>query len=148
MKAFGVRLAAGAVTILLGAIMAVQAQKDQQANTESGWTEQQIPPGTAATPIGSSAAPSENGGSAQDGETWDAQSLPAIADAEPLSGGSASDVPLVQPTEPADSSDADVIRAPKMTMLLPGFNDAPQLPDFDEAAVEPQPAPSEPFEPA
>ena len=38
MKPFGVRLAAGAVTILLGAIMAAQAQKDHQAEIDSAWS--------------------------------------------------------------------------------------------------------------
>ncbi|MGB7345461.1 MAG: hypothetical protein WBD20_14700 [Pirellulaceae bacterium] len=37
MKPFGVRLAAGAVTILLGAIMAAQAQKDHQDEQNSSW---------------------------------------------------------------------------------------------------------------
>ena len=37
MKPFGVRLAAGAVTILLAAIMVAQAQKDQQADIDSAW---------------------------------------------------------------------------------------------------------------
>ena len=37
MKPFGVRLAAGAVTILLGAIMAAQAQKDHQDELHTSW---------------------------------------------------------------------------------------------------------------
>ncbi|TWT79802.1 Large cysteine-rich periplasmic protein omcB precursor [Planctomycetes bacterium CA13] len=38
MKPFGVRLAAGAVTILLGALAAAQAQKDRSDDNESSWT--------------------------------------------------------------------------------------------------------------
>ncbi|TWU42594.1 DUF11 domain-containing protein [Novipirellula artificiosorum] len=38
MKPFGVRLAAGAVTILLGALAAAQAQKDRGDHKESSWT--------------------------------------------------------------------------------------------------------------
>ncbi len=38
MKPFGVRLAAGAITILLGALAAAQAQKDRQKDPNSTWT--------------------------------------------------------------------------------------------------------------
>ena len=37
MKPFGVRLACGAVTILLGALAAAQAQKDRSNQSETGW---------------------------------------------------------------------------------------------------------------
>ena len=43
MKPFGVRLAAGAVTILLGALAAAQAQKDQQNKAQSEWVVTQLP---------------------------------------------------------------------------------------------------------
>jgi len=43
MKPFGVRLAAGAVTILLGALAAAQAQKDQQNKSQSQWSLSQTP---------------------------------------------------------------------------------------------------------
>ena len=43
MKPFGVRLAFGAVTILLGALAAAQAQKDQQNKAQSEWTVAQVP---------------------------------------------------------------------------------------------------------
>ena len=49
MKAFGVRLAAGAMTILLGAVMAAQAQKDHQDEVNSSWKPKQSL--TAPTPI-------------------------------------------------------------------------------------------------
>ncbi len=38
MKPFGIRLAAGAITILLGALAAVQAQKDRKSNPDSTWS--------------------------------------------------------------------------------------------------------------
>ena len=38
MKTFGVRLAIGAVTVLLGALAAAQAQKDKNTNSGASWT--------------------------------------------------------------------------------------------------------------
>ncbi|QDT12464.1 hypothetical protein [Stieleria marina] len=56
MKPFGVRLAAGAVTILLGAIMAAQAQKDHQDDLQTSWNPlnniQRQADGDAPAPIG------------------------------------------------------------------------------------------------
>lgn len=136
MKAFGVRLAAGAVTILLGAIMAAQAQKDQQASTESAWTEQQIPPGKAAAPIGIN-------GDSDPQDSWNGEALPEIEDAQPLKSSVQGDVTLVQHTEPvgmglpsdggqtgaSPQDDSGIIRAPKMRMRLPSFEDGPSLVD-------------------
>ena len=52
MKPFGVRLAAGAVTILLGALAAAQAQKDQQNKSQSEWVVANVPSEDAPpTPI-------------------------------------------------------------------------------------------------
>ena len=56
MKPFGVRLAAGAVTILLGAIMAAQAQKDHQDELNSAWDPSVKVTQANPTPIGTSAS--------------------------------------------------------------------------------------------
>ncbi|MEL6106355.1 MAG: hypothetical protein AAFU85_09975 [Planctomycetota bacterium] len=52
MKAFGVRLAAGAATILVGFIMATQSQKNLQTEADSAWTEDSIPPAKPVAPVG------------------------------------------------------------------------------------------------
>ena len=160
MKAFGVRLAAGAVTILLGAIMAAQAQKDQQASTESAWTEDHIPPAKAVPPIGTAAKLLAS-------DPMEIEALKPIG--EEQSGGeqpAAAAVRLAQYTEPipdsapepatesvatmglpvttassntggpnADSSpDASAAGQPVLKMRLPGFDDVPPAAEM-EAAV-------------
>ncbi len=50
MKPFGVRLAAGAVTILFGAYAAALAQRDKQ-NSSDSWSAQPPSLGEPATPI-------------------------------------------------------------------------------------------------
>lgn len=144
MKAFGVRLAAGAVTILLGAIMAAQAQKDQQASTDSAWTEEQIPPGKAITPIPTTAA-------LQTADPMDIRSLKPIGeegwddDSESTenvqlvqhteSAGAVSTGAMSLPTIPDDLSESTEANSPAtgrsvMKMRLPSFGDVapPQEP--------------------
>ncbi|WP_182871390.1 DUF11 domain-containing protein [Stieleria mannarensis] len=149
MKAFGVRLAAGAVTILLGAIMAAQAQKDQQASTESAWTEEQIPPAKAVAPIGSASG-------LQTAQAEDIEMLKPVGETDAAGESDAPSVRLVQHTEsidsmvlpeiPADSSDASqpesgVGGRSVMKMRLPSFDDAPAPePQADVAATSDAPA--------
>lgn len=133
MKAFGVRLAAGAVTILLGAIMAAQASKDQQASTDSAWTEDKIPPGQAASPIGSSALmpladlsgveslkPIGDARLAQD------QPGPAVQLVQHVESTGAMGMPSI-PTESGvpDATGDSVDQQSIMKMRLPRFDDAP-----------------------
>ena len=87
MKPLGIKLAAGAVTILFGAYAAALAQRDKQKNTES-WSAQTPSLGEPATPI---ADISE--------ETWLSQ--PASDDQQSAPTFSDSAVQLVQHTEPA-----------------------------------------------
>ncbi|QEF96973.1 Large cysteine-rich periplasmic protein omcB precursor [Stieleria maiorica] len=143
MKAFGVRLAAGAVTILLGAIMAAQAQKDQQASTESAWTEEQIPPAKAVAPIGS-----ESG--LQTAQAEDIEMLKPVGETDAGDDSKASPVRLVQHTESIDSmvlpeipADAGDAPQPKtgvggrsvMKMRLPSFDEAPAAGASADVAV-------------
>ncbi|MDV6033660.1 MAG: DUF11 domain-containing protein [Phycisphaera sp. RhM] len=139
MKAFGVRLAAGAVTILLGAIMAAQAQKDQEVSTESAWTEEQIPPGKAVSPIAATAG-------LQSVDPADVQLLKPVGEpglaAGPADGSASPSVRLVQHTESSDSmvlpeipADSENATPPEsslggrsvMKMRLPSFDDAPPM---------------------
>jgi uncharacterized repeat protein (TIGR01451 family) len=114
MKAFGVRLAAGAATILLGAIMAAQAQKDQQSRADSSWNDNAIPPAKPATPI-------DSGEGLASAEPWQAEQLQPFEAARPASDtpegaaatAAASEIPasdgvqLVQHTEPAGTAPGD-----------------------------------------
>ncbi|MCO8122710.1 hypothetical protein NHH03_13260 [Stieleria sp. TO1_6] len=143
MKAFGVRLAAGSVTILLGAIMAAQAQKDQQETTESAWQADGIPPGKAPSPIGTekSFPPSRlmtAGDAVEALRPVDEEPLDKSAAKQPAAGQG---VALVQHTESAGAMtlpDDDVALADEsaeqaagspqaMTMSFPSFDDAPPL---------------------
>ncbi|PAY16562.1 hypothetical protein CKO51_26260 [Rhodopirellula sp. SM50] len=146
MKAFGVRLAAGAVTILLGAIMAAQAQKDQEASTESAWTEEQIPPGKAVSPIASAAG-------LQSVDPADVQLLKPVGEPDSAEGSASPSVRLVQHTEssdsmvlpgiPADSENATPRESSLggrsvMKMRLPSFDDAPPMDAEADVAVDAQ----------
>ncbi len=129
MKSFGVRLAAGAVTILLGAFAAVQAQKDRQSASPESWN--------AATP------PSLD-------QTPEPIAVPASAawlndpDVSPTSGQTpesfpgASPVALVQHTEPVEPSGPASESAPTPEdPPQPGFQ-----PDFDSQSPAFNPSPS------
>ncbi|QDV46447.1 Large cysteine-rich periplasmic protein omcB precursor [Stieleria neptunia] len=144
MKAFGVRLAAGAVTILLGAIMAAQAQKDQEASTESAWTEEQIPPGKAVSPIAAAAG-------LQSADPDDVELLKPVGEPGSTEASASPSVRLVQHTESSDSMvlpelPADSGNAPQpensvggrsvMKMRLPSFDDAPPLDADADAAID------------
>lgn len=59
MKPFGIRLAAGAVTILLGALAAAQAQKDQGDDKESSWS-LNTPPQVTMPPAPIQAMPNDS----------------------------------------------------------------------------------------
>jgi uncharacterized repeat protein (TIGR01451 family) len=137
MKAFGVRLAAGAVTILMGGIMASQAQKDQQASTDSAWTEEQISPSKAVSPIGSTKTQSANPLVRID--PTEAETLKEFGAASLPDAPSSQGVVLVQHTEsaagmglPESSSESESAAdsaggKPSMTMRMPSFDDAPSL---------------------
>ncbi|MEM6469787.1 MAG: hypothetical protein AAF802_09570 [Planctomycetota bacterium] len=133
MKAFGVRFAAGALTILLGAIMAAQAQKDQQETTESAWTEEQLPDSDPPMPIGliDQIASGDLGstGETQAGVIAD-EPAPESADLFDAPGA----VALVQHTEsamefpPVDSvTTAETSDAPKAAFQFPTFDEAPEM---------------------
>ena len=102
MKPFGVRLAAGAVTILLGAIMAAQAQKDHQDDLQTSWNPLQhvdqksagdAPAPIGLMPLGSDAA------SSQSSQPW-TQNPAAQTHSEPSPFADVPDaVQLVQHTE-------------------------------------------------
>ncbi|MCA9135641.1 MAG: DUF11 domain-containing protein [Planctomycetales bacterium] len=140
MKAFGVRLAAGAVTILLGAIMAAQASKDQQTSTESAWTEDKIPPGKAVSPIGSSALLPIS-------DSSDIEALKPIGDRDSDQDSTNQAVRLVQHVESAGAMGMPSIPAESLTsgtaagaesqqsimkMKLPSFDDAPDAISSDD----------------
>ncbi len=117
MKPFGVRLAAGAVTILLGAIMAGQAQKNRQNESDSSW---QVP----TNEIGGPPAPI----AALDGESW--LSSPDIksagsTDPFPESGDA---VQLVQHTEPVNEDSPNSLSVEMPSLEVPGV----ELPTFQE----------------
>jgi uncharacterized repeat protein (TIGR01451 family) len=106
MKSFGVRLGAGAVTILFGAYAAAIAQKDRQEESDS-WTAEapsQIEP---ASPIAEMADASWLH---QPETDLGGQSDSSMAAAEPIEEGifrPAGSVQLVQHTEPADQAEAE-----------------------------------------
>ncbi|MCS7467075.1 hypothetical protein NZK35_10495 [Stieleria sp. ICT_E10.1] len=146
MKAFGVRLAAGAVTILLGAIMAAQAQKDQEASTESAWTEEQIPPGKAVSPIAATAG-------LQSVDPADVQLLKPVGEPGAAQDSTSPSVRLVQHTESSDSmvlpeipADSEHAVQPEsslggrsvMKMRLPSFDDAPPMDAEADVAIDAQ----------
>lgn len=142
MKAFGVRLAAGTVTILMGAMMAAQAQKDHQDSTHSAWTEEKLPPAKTASPISLAdhLTPAKKLMLAKPGE---AESLKSIVDAPSSDPSPARGVVLVQHTQPSGSmempegnseSDPDsksdkppASSKSTMKMGLPSFDDVPSL---------------------
>ena len=114
MKSFGVRLAAGAVTILFGAYAAALAQRDKQ-NSSDSWSAQPTELGEPAVPI---ADISE--------ETW----LSQPSDGRPSDGGPSSGtntarafadgaVQLVQHTEPVDNETSGVSAAAFDASMLP-----------------------------
>ncbi|MEO1528692.1 MAG: hypothetical protein AAFX06_24995 [Planctomycetota bacterium] len=107
MKAFGVRLAAGAATILVGFFMATQSQKSLQTEAESAWTEDSIPPASRPEPVGR--------GRLVSSDTWPDELKPF---SNPFAKSDTSEKPesaiaLVGHTEPSDGS------ATTSAMLLP-----------------------------
>ncbi|MEO1614552.1 MAG: hypothetical protein AAFV88_01800 [Planctomycetota bacterium] len=136
MKAFGVRFAAGGLTILLGAIMAAQAQKDQQAATDSAWTEQQLPTDQPPMPIGlSEKLDSQNSADPVSASVADSSGsgvISAVASQENRSDFGA--VALVQHTdsgmklpEVTETDPSPTEPVTKTTMRLPTFDEAPQF---------------------
>lgn len=61
MKRFGVQLTAGAVTILLGALAAAQAQKDHQSTSDSDWEVPEMP-AMSQSPVPMGLASADGGG--------------------------------------------------------------------------------------
>ncbi|OYP34574.1 DUF11 domain-containing protein [Rhodopirellula sp. MGV] len=105
MKAFGVRLAAGIVTILTGAIMAAQSQKEKLAATESAWTEESVPPAKTVMPVGLS-----------DLDANDDQSKSAEPSKSLVAG-----LLKAAPLKAADSSEASSLR--QFSAAMPSISD-------------------------
>ncbi|MCD0461284.1 DUF11 domain-containing protein [Roseiconus lacunae] len=141
MKAFGVRLAAGVVTILTGAIMAAQSQKEKLAATESAWTEENIPQANAAMPVGLADLDNTDPATTNDLVSADPAEASALKpfDASGEEGKAKSSlddsVRLVQHTEAADAAMALPAGTPSMSgvsesgpsMRLPGFDEMPPM---------------------
>ncbi len=132
MKPFGVRLAAGAVTILLGAIMAAQAQKDHQNQLQSSWDPLENTSGLQ----GDAPAPIQLRQLA-DGQ-WSDSAITTPPKGEPhrLEPNPFEEVPgavqLVQHTEDAV---ADVADAATQALKLPGFLPPGEAKDSDTPAA-------------
>ncbi|NNE01250.1 MAG: hypothetical protein HKN47_28385, partial [Pirellulaceae bacterium] len=156
MKPFGIRLAAGAVTILLGAVMAAQAQKDHQSELVSSWAPTlYAPTGDPPPPIGGeSTQPNggettlsiqNNAGSAHDPNQHDPdQHEPSpfadvsdaveLANALGIDGATATGdaVQLVQHTQGGPSTDPVTFGLPD---AVPTFQDTQQAPAADMPAA-------------
>ncbi|MCC9602432.1 DUF11 domain-containing protein [Stieleria sp. JC731] len=148
MKAFGVRLAAGVVTILTGAIMAAQSQKEKLAATESAWTEESIPPAKPVMPVGLSDLASDENQSDSNNFADSQQLVSADPDeASALKPFSADDqdpgndrsVRLVQHTETVQSAGPSSVMGlpnelPSSSASAPSMSSGPtmELPSFDE----------------
>lgn len=126
MKAFGIRLAAGAATILLGAIMAAQGKKNLGDGSESARTAQSEPKTTTAQPIGSIGDLAAESPWADDQNSAEMHTAAFMESAEP------SAVQLVQHVEdsgplslPAGTTESapESPSSPQMTMSLPTFSD-------------------------
>ncbi len=115
MKPFGVRLAAGAVTILLGAIMAGQAQKNRQTDSDSSWTSVSSDIGEPPRPIG-----------VMDSESWISTRPPTSVASNPFPEAGA--VKLVQHSEPIDQPAPESTKAGMPTFEIPEMT----LPTFSE----------------
>lgn len=122
MKSFGVRLAAGAVTVLLGAFAAAQAQKDRQKNSQDESWSAATPPSLEQTPTPIAEAE----------ESWLSQSTTN----DPL--GPPSAVQLVQHTEVVDTADdGQQLSADGPAITLPPFDpDAAADPDVNSEGSE------------
>lgn len=132
MKPFGVRLAAGAVTILFGAYAAALAQRDKQDSSDS-WSAQSPSLGEPATPI---ADISE--------ETWLSQPArdPGASTPTDVPGGfeTPSAVQLVQHTEQVDNETRAVSAPAFDTSALPPSLADENTGDDGDADQESQPA--------
>jgi uncharacterized repeat protein (TIGR01451 family) len=115
MKPFGVRLAAGAVTILLGAIMAGQAQKNRQSDSDASWTSVSSDISEPPKPIG-----------VMDGESWISTRPPTTVASNPFPEEGA--VQLVQHSEPLDQPPPESTNAELPTFAMPEMT----LPTFSE----------------
>ena len=107
MKSFGVRLAAGAVTILFGAYAAALAQKDKQDSSNS-WNAESPSQGEPALPIASGEEASWLTPPAS--QLSEQERALTMSDAKPVTSsqaGEASPVQLVQHTEPAEATPSD-----------------------------------------
>jgi uncharacterized repeat protein (TIGR01451 family) len=118
MKSFGVRLAAGATTILFGAYAAALAQKDKQ-DTSNTWT--------ASVPsLGAPAAPIADVGADASWLSDPSKSLQqAASDLVESAQPAAGPVQLVQHTEPVEPADDGAGPAFDTTFLPATFGEAP-----------------------
>ncbi|TWT94637.1 DUF11 domain-containing protein [Stieleria varia] len=120
MKAFGIRLAAGAVTILLGAIMAAQGSKDLGNGTETAWNVDSKATDQPVSPIG---GPTD----LDSAETWEPSAVQLVQHVEPVGDGAGFTLPSGASdgaNETVDTSSAPAIGGgPQMTMGMPTFAD-------------------------
>ena len=139
MKAFGVRLAAGAATILVGFFMATQSQKNLQTEADSAWTSDSIPPAKPVEPVGggrlvsSEPMPGELKPFDNPFANSDTEQEAAIALVGHTDGGESPEAPatMLLPTtgEPVgDVAPASTMPASTMKLVMPGGADAPTEP--------------------
>ncbi|TWU20148.1 Large cysteine-rich periplasmic protein OmcB precursor [Novipirellula galeiformis] len=139
MKPFGVRLAAGAVTILLGALAAAQAQKDRSDRHESDWTlsassmPSQLPAPLVGIEADANQEYADNSGAAGPSSLLARMPSGSLSNAEPIHSSQANasgGVAQVQYTEPAAA-------APESMPLPASLGAAPvDTPSFDAAGIQ------------
>ncbi|WP_442506885.1 hypothetical protein SH528x_005759 [Novipirellula sp. SH528] len=170
MKPFGVRLAAGAITILLGALAAAQAQKDRGDRHESDWNlAAAAAPGQLPAPIVGIEADATTTSDPAAGPNSLLARMPAgpLGDVAPISQSASSDaaanyggVAQVQYTEPAngpansmplpDSLGAGPVAAPSFegaALQTPQASAGAEAPNFDVPSFNPPAADSPAAEP-
>ncbi len=136
MKPLGVRLAAGAITILLGALAAAQAQKDRQKAPSSPWTVADAAVlSTPPAPIAAMGTDSWNLDASVSDQNFAPAMTPGAKPTQKFPAGPLDTVQLVQHTEPVASPDSgpmDFAPPPGMNGFDPG-----SLPQFPGASDQP-----------
>ncbi len=130
MKPFGIRLAAGAITILLGALAAAQAQKDRQKDPDSAWTVADAAVlNTPPAPI--AALGDVDWGTGLEDAPGAQEPIPQRGAPQKFPGGPADSIQLVQHTDPSnDPAESPSFPSPSPAFGMPLMGDSPALPGF------------------